>query len=126
MHTNLEISIGESNAVEGIIDILAPGWIDTADFDVAQIQPIGFLRCGDGEVLASRRQTFVCFPRKLLNLDIVLQQNHITFSPRIASIPDDAQEMAERILGVGGPGIVRNLDSLAVNTLGLSQIESTL
>jgi hypothetical protein len=52
MHSNLEVSILQSDAVERIVNVLATWWIDADHINASQIKPVGELLRRDGELFA--------------------------------------------------------------------------
>jgi len=95
MHTNLVVSIWQSDAVKGVIDIFTAGRINRADLEVPQIPSLGNLLGIWTPVLAFRGQAVYHFLRKGPHVNIELMQDHVCFRVNPAFLANNLDELAE-------------------------------
>lgn len=117
MHSNLDIAVGECKAVEGIIDILAPRWVDAYYIYTSKIFSDCLLLLGDGELFPLGWQAGVCGLTKLSYFNIMLKKNSICFCPVIADIADSPYKVAQGIPARDWPFVKANHDPLVSELL---------
>ena len=97
MHTNLEVSVRQSDAVQSVIDVLASWRIDTHHVHPTQIKSIGLLVFWNGKFVAGGWEAVVCGLAELSNFDVMFKENGVCLCPVFANVSDHSHEVTERV-----------------------------